>query len=328
MLYTPMDVLKQFPVRKTKEQKRLFRDAAVEWAKRQGYPVTVETGRFGVRNVVIGDPEKADYLLTAHYDTPAAMLLPNLITPENPVIFILYQLFILIMLGIVPVAASFALGLITRLNGMMIYPVEQAAQLDNLVFWVVYISLLVLCYLSLAMLVFGPANKNNANDNTSGVVTLLETVRTLQANQRHKVCFVLMDQQEKGMLGARAYRKAHRTATDRQIVLDLNCVGDGDHIRMYPTKMLKKDRKKLTSLYTACGYFGKKSLLVVEKGSICCTSDYKQFPAGVCIMALRKGKLGLYLGKIHTKRDTVLEETNVNILRAALTSYICRDAAQ
>ena len=43
-------------------------------------------------------------------------------------------------------------------------------------------------------------------------------------------------------------------------------------------------------------------------------------------LSLRKSKFGLYLGRIHTKKDTVLEETNVNILRAALTSFISCDA--
>ena len=57
-------------------------------------------------------------------------------------------------------------------------------------------------------------------------------------------------------------------------------------------------------------------------------SDQANFPWGVGICALRKGKAGLYLSRIHTRRDTVLEETNVNILRAALTTFLCRDAAQ
>ncbi len=30
----------------------------------------------------------------------------------------------------------------------------------------------------------------------------------------------------------------------------------------------------------------------------------------------------------HTSRDTILEKTNVNLLRAALTTFLCRDAAQ
>ena len=94
---------------------------------------------------------------------------------------------------------------------------------------------------------------------------------------------------------------------------------------MFPTKQLRKDRRKLTSLYRACGYFGKKSLLVHEKGAGIYPSDQKHFPYGVGICALRKRKKILYMSRIHTNKDTVLDKTNVNILRAALTTFICRD---
>ena len=328
MLNVPIDVLTQFPVRKSREQKQCFRDAVCAWARRQGYSVTVENGSFGARNIVIGDPNQAQYLVTAHYDTPAAMPLPNLITPMNPVTFLLYQLFLAAALAILPMLLSFLLGFVTAFEGILIYPPEQEAELVVLVFLVWYISFLLLYALAMAMLYFGPANKNNANDNTSGVVTVLEIARTLQENQRHKVCFVLFDLEEKGLWGSRSYRKIHREATDHQLIINLDCVGDGDHIRMFPTKKLKKDRRRLTSLYCACGYFGKKSLLVHEKGFGYNPSDHKHFPYGVGILALKKSKFGLYLGRIHTRRDTVLEETNINILRAALTTYICRDAAQ
>ena len=65
-----------------------------------------------------------------------------------------------------------------------------------------------------------------------------------------------------------------------------------------------------------------------EKGFAIYPSDQMMFPYGVGICALKKSKVGLYVDKIHTSRDTILEETNVNLLRAALTSYICCDAAQ
>ena len=57
--------------------------------------------------------------------------------------------------------------------------------------------------------------------------------------------------------------------------------------------------------------------------------DQGNFPFGVGICALRRNKVvGLYMNRIHTSRDTILEETNVNILRAALTTLISSDAAK
>ena len=71
---------------------------------------------------------------------------------------------------------------------------------------------------------------------------------------------------------------------------------------------------------------GQKSILVHENGFGFNPSDQRNFPYGVGICALRKKKKCYYLGRIHTKKDTVLDENNVNILRAALTTYICCDS--
>ncbi len=307
MLTKPMDVLTVFPVRKSKAQKTAFRDAVQVYLQTLGYDSHVEKGSFGARNLVIGDPEGAKILVTAHYDTCAALPLPNLLTPCNLLPFVGYQ----ILLTAIVLLPCFLIAVL----GSLLFPDSGAVP--------------VLAYFSvwlMVMLVYaGPANKSNANDNTSGVVTLLEIARTMPENQRRKVCFVLFDLEEAGLIGSAAYRKAHKKASDRQMVLNLDCVGDGDHIRLFPTKKLKKDRKRLTSLYKACGYFGNKNILVREKGFSVYPSDQKHFPYGVGICALRQSKWGLYLGRIHTKKDTILDEINVNLLRAALSSYISQE---
>lgn len=307
MLARPMDVLTMFPVRKTKQQKQAFRDAVQSYLEALDYPVTIESGSWGSKNVVIGDPKNAKYLVTAHYDTPARLPFPNLITPCNVVPYVIYQMFVVLAILTVSVALDV---FVVSLGG-----IRSHTHWGSSYIWIICL-----------LMFFGPANPHNANDNTSGVVTLLEIARTMPENQRYKVCFVLFDLEEAGLIGSASFRKAHKKETDQQIILNLDCVGDGDHILMFPTKKLKKDRKKLTSLYKACGYFGPKSILVREKGFSVYPSDQGNFPYGVGICALKKSKFGLYLGKIHTKKDTVLEETNVNILRAALTTYICCDS--
>lgn len=310
MLVRPMDVRTAFPVRKSKPQKQAFRAAVQSYVTGLGYECKEEKGAFGCRNLVIGDPDSAKYLVTAHYDTCARLPIPNLITPCNFWAFMGWQLLLLLVMLALPAIPGCAVGLLTG-------SFEWGYLVWYVLFWVI-----------LVMMLFGPANKSNANDNTSGVVTLLEIARTLQENQRHKVCFVLFDLEEAGLIGSASYRKAHKKATDDQLVLNLDCVGDGDHIRMFPTKKLKKDKKKLTSLYKACGYFGKKDVLLHEKGFSVYPSDQANFPWGVGICALNQSKAGLYLSRIHTPRDTILEETNVNILRAAIISFITCDAAQ
>ena len=79
--------------------------------------------------------------------------------------------------------------------------------------------------------------------------------------------------------------------------------------------------EKLAHLRTCCGSFGTRRILLREKGFSVYPSDQYQFPYGVGICALR-GKRILYLSRIHTAKDTTLNPTNVNILRAALITLI------
>ena len=310
MIETPMDVFRDFPVRKTKKQKQAFREAVQSYAEQLGYPCTVESGSLGSRNLVIGNPQQADYLVTAHYDTCARLPIPNFLTPCNFWPFLLWQVVqVFLILGIC-ILMGLGVGFLTGSGAI-------GSWCGYLMIWVI-----------LALMLIGPANPSNANDNTSGVVTLLEIAKSMPGNQRKKVCFVLFDLEEAGLIGSASYRKAHKSQTDRQMVLNLDCVGDGDYLTLFPTKRLKKDRKRLTSLHKACGYFGKKSILVHEQGFSFYPSDQANFPWGVGICALNKRGKTLYLSRIHTKKDTILERTNVNLLRAALITYICRDAAQ
>ena len=310
MIETPMDVFRDFPVRKTKKQKQAFREAVQSYAEQLGYPCTVESGSLGSRNLVIGNPEQADYLVTAHYDTCARLPIPNFLTPCNFWPFLLWQVVLVLLILGVCILMGLGVGFLTGSGAI-------GSWCGYLMIWVI-----------LALMLIGPANPSNANDNTSGVVTLLEIAKSMPGNQRKKVCFVLFDLEEAGLIGSASYRKAHKSQTDRQMVLNLDCVGDGDYLTLFPTKRLKKDRKRLKSLYKACGYFGEKSILVHEQGFSFYPSDQANFPWGVGICALNKRGKTLYLSRIHTKKDTIQERTNVNLLRAALITYICRDAAQ
>ena len=305
MIENPMDVLKQFPVRKSKKQKQAFRDAVQSYAESLGYPVTVEQGKFGSRNVILGNPETARYLVTAHYDTPATLPFPNLITPCNFFPFLGYQTIITILI--------FTVALIP---GLIVVWAGGSGYLASRV-W------LLSLYVVLGFMLVGPANKNNANDNTSGVVTVLTTAKELPEEMREKVCFILFDLEEAGLVGSSAYAKKHKKEVQNQIILNCDCVGDGDELMMFPTKKVKTDKAHMEVLQNICGSEGKKSLALREKGFAYYPSDQKNFPYGVGIAAFRRSKwAGLYCDKIHTKKDTILDEENVNYLCRSLIKMI------
>ena len=305
MIGKPMDVLQCFPIRKSKQQKQQFRDAVQSYLKTIGYDSTIEKGSMGARNIVIGNPETAKYLITAHYDTPAALPFPNLITPCNFLPFLGYQTLLTVLIF----AAALIPGILLALAG-----IDADITVRT---W--SISL----YAILVLMLIGPANKSNANDNTSGVVAVLEIAQSMPEKYRDQVCFVLFDLEEAGLIGSASYRKAHKKHTDNQLVLNMDCVGDGNEIVMFPTKKLLQSSEEMAELRRITGTWGEKSIAIREKGFAYYPSDQKHFPYGVGIAALRRSKwTGLYCSRIHTKKDTVLEETNVNILRAAIVSLI------
>lgn len=323
MLINPMDILTQFPVRKTKIQKDSFRAAVQSYAQDLGYSCTVEEGRFGCRNLIIGDRVTAKYLITANYDTGFCYLVPDYMTPCNPVLAVfgrvlLFGLYgLAVGLGCAVLLALLSVGFGVSFRNMLLLGILFSPVLGFLVGFVL-IPLLQLLFTS---------RKDNCNCNTSGLVTVLEILRTLPDNQRPKVCFVLFDMTERGWIGSASYRKAHPESAT-QTVLNLNCVGDGDHMLLMPGSKLKKDSSVYRRLFKCCGYFGNKSLLVQEKGRSMHWMDYFVFPRSVGISAFRKTKKGMLYSRIHHRRDTVLDPTNVNILRAAVTTLICSDAAQ
>ncbi len=301
MIVAPMDVLTQFPIRKTKQQKQAFLDAAVAYAREKGYAVTVEAGKRGVNNIVIGDPERAKYLVTAHYDTPGNIGIPNFCVPCN-VLLSRLMFFLSMCLG-----AGLSAGTMVLFMEKRYLPAAVLA----LAFFGVFL-----------LLQLAPANRSNANDNTSGVVTVLEIMASIPENLRDRVCFVLFDLEEQGKKGSNAYRKAHQTAAEGQIVLNLDCVGDGDYILLMPEKKVRQDEALLQRLCRLEDTYGSKHIRVIAQGYCRYESDHRNFPLGVGIAAFHKKRRIYVLGRIHTKRDTVLEISNVNILRAAIISLI------
>ena len=209
------------------------------WLQSHGYRVQVEKGRFGSRNLVIGDPETAEYLITAHYDTCAELPFPNFITPCSLFGVLLWQLLLILLFLLLSSAGGWLLG--------TLFSSQPAA----------FLGALLTILLLMVLTVWGPANPHCVNDNTSGVITLLEIAKDLPLTQRSRVCFVLFDLEEAGLIGSRSYRKAHRKATDRQLNLNLDCVGDGDQIMFFPTAGIRKSPRLLQLLEICCGTFGK-----------------------------------------------------------------------
>ena len=90
------DINQNYPIRKTNEEKQNFRDYVKESLNKKGIDANIELTKDGKNNnVVVGDPTTAKAVFTAHYDTPARSIFPNIMIPKNRLIFYLYQMFVL-----------------------------------------------------------------------------------------------------------------------------------------------------------------------------------------------------------------------------------------
>ena len=291
-------ILDELQVRKSRKQKAAFRAWLCGELAAAGYTPTVEESS-AARNVVVGDPEQAKILYTAHYDTQAVLPVPNFITPRNLLFYVLYQLVIVVPLFIV----------LAAVEGLLLSFAPK-----TVLWWLMPLTSMGLCVFFLWWILDGPANRHTANDNTSGVVTLVETALALPSELRGKVCFVFFDNEEKGMFGSAAFAKRHKTARKNTIVINFDCVGDGDSIQFFPQKGLKKDAA-LEAIEAAFLPTGGKDVQVV-RGFGFYPSDNANFKKGAGVCALKyKKPFGWYMDRIHTAKDTVCDERNIELLR-------------
>ena len=137
---------KNYPVRRSADQKAAFRNFALEEAKKAGLPAAEENDEEHI-NLVIGSPESAEVLFTAHYDTPRRALIPNLMLVTNKVLHWLY------VIGIPLIMVAIALGcafLILKWTGY-----ESGGRVGRLIWFVSYV---VIYFGLFFLLLYGPTN--------------------------------------------------------------------------------------------------------------------------------------------------------------------------
>ena len=306
MTKTTQTVLERYQIRKTKKQKTAFINYVQSVAAEQGLPCRVEKGMFGVRNIVVGDPDQAKVVFTAHYDTCAVLPFPNFITPKHFSIYLLYQVVVVLALFAV---MFLSVGVLSTVAELLLCGV--GAEMDS---GVMYLAVYDVCMIAMLwMLLAGPANKHTVNDNTSGVTVLLDMMTELPEEERAKAAFVFFDLEEAGLFGSSAFASAHKKQMKNKLLLNFDCVSDGE----YMIFAVKKKARVWAQWLTEC--FASDDTVqceVLTKG-VFYPSDQANFPVGVGVAALKKSRwLGvLYMDRIHTKKDTVYREENIAFLK-------------
>ena len=299
MTETTRTVFDKHQIRKSRKQKTAFIDYVQATAASLGYDSRTEKGYLGARNVVVGNPDTAKVIYTAHYDTCAVMPFPNFITPKCIWLFLLYQILVGVLLVAIPSAlvAGIFFGLAAcgiEANALLLYDL-----------WLILI--LAMCWLIVA----GPANRHTANDNTSGVTTLLDIMTALPEELRGEVAFVFFDLEEMGLFGSAGFASKHKKVTKNTLVVNFDCVSDGKTVLFVLRKGAVRYAEAIRTAFPSAYTF---TVEVVSKGAIY-PSDQANFARGVGVAALKKTKGGLlYMDRIHTERDTVYMEENIAYL--------------
>lgn len=301
-------ILEQYEVRKSAGQKEAFWAYLCPLLCENGYELEIrlEKGLVKSRNIIVGDLETAKLIFTAHYDTCVVLPIPNFITPRNLLWYGTYQL----LLGI----GMLALGILAELALLFLW--------EDAPLWAAIAAVyLVIGFCGWWMLA-GKANRHTANDNTSGTVTLIDLLLSLPEELRGEVCCVFFDNEEKGLFGSKALAKRCKNAQKNALVINFDCVSDGDSLQFFPTKKLKREEKTLSLLEKcfAVEEAGKTSEVVRLFGFY--PSDQAAFARGVGVCALKKSRVfGYYMDRIHTRRDTCFDARNIDLLRAGAVRF-------
>ncbi|MBR3953772.1 MAG: M28 family peptidase [Oscillospiraceae bacterium] len=292
------EILEKYQVRKTKKQKTAFIELM-----RAHYPnLKVETDALGYsRNIVIGNPDTAKAVFGAHYDTCAVMPVPNFIMPKSVLISVLYAFVLVIpMLLIGSVVGGVA--------GYVFDDSNATALFTLLTYWGI-----------LFLMLFGPANKHTVNDNTSGVITLIEMMSTMTEEERAQSCFVFFDNEEKGLFGSSTFAKEHKEVMKDKLLINFDCVSDGDYLMLILNKRAHPEYAEMVK--SAFDGVTDKTVLIEGEKGVYYPSDQKSFKKNIGVASFKKSKLGLYMDRIHTPRDTVMDERNIEILTEGFRKF-------
>ena len=303
MTDTTKRIFDKHEVRKTPDQRKLFRDYIISYAKSQGYEAKEERVGKCAYNVVVGNPKSASVIYTAHYDTCAVMPLPNFITPKNILIYLIYQVIMTTIIFTIPFIIMF--GLAPRVY-------------DKTGMYLLYITIMIVGYAALLLTFYlimkGPANKHTANDNTSGVTLLADLMTDMPKEYKDKVAFVFFDLEELGMIGSKSFKKRYPHVAKKTPVVNFDCVSDGQNMLLVLKKHAAHLEPKLAEAFASNDRY---TVEIATKG-VFYPSDQAQFELGVGVAALNKTKRGLlYMNRIHTPRDKVYDEENIAFLKNA-----------
>ena len=293
----------EFPIRRKPQEKERFRLWLMGTLRELGYQPKLQSRETAlqigghVTNVIAGDPETAKLILIAHYDTALKSIFPPLIMPTRPVSAVLYQALTPVCVLLGSFIVSFALTFVVNAPNATL-PL-----------------FLILLVASLLYLRFGPSETNNLSDNTSGVVTLLETAAALTPRYRGEVAVAFLDGGFGGMSGAKGFRAKYPSAKEKTVI-NVSCVARGDELLILPSKYSRWNGEVLDAILDSFDGEGNKTVFLKTDGLTYYPSDNRAFRYSFAICACEQ--LSGFGRIIHPRSAEKIDIENIEILKTGL----------
>lgn len=303
-------LIDQYQIRKTYKQKQSFIEFMKRHAHKHAYRLEEQHYKKGRgKNLIVGNPETAQIIVTAHYDTPPNALIPIATIVGNMPMYLVSQFLVFLPMFVILWLLQRLIAAIFGDIGILTAPT---------IFFGVHIFVFILLIVWSFQMMMGIANKNNVNDNTSGVSVLLSLLEDLPSNQRSKVCFVFFDEEEKGLEGSKSFKKLYFEEIRFKPLINFDCVGDGNHL-MFITK--KDFRQSVFNQLLSEATNGK--ALMREARHYIYPSDQVIFKNSVGVAALHKAPvIGYYLSRLHSRFDNKFSSDNIEKLNQIMIEFI------
>lgn len=305
------EIFDKYQVRKSYNDKSKFIEYLESIFNKLGIKFNIDNhGRMiKSRNIIVGDIDEADTIFTAHYDTCAKLPFPNFITPKNIFIYLLYSLFLAFLMIMSAFICAFIAELLFH---------------KSLISRLIYMFIL---FMDIYLMIFGKPNRHTANDNTSGVITLLTIIHGLDREYMNKTAFVFFDNEEAGLVGSSAFKKKYKNL-NYKLIINFDCVSDGDNIMFVCSKKAKFDKKFeiLEENLNREKENYKKNVLIENTKNTFYPSDQMIFKKSIGVAALKKKPIiGYYMNKIHTNKDVVFDKRNIDFISKVMINVIEND---
>lgn len=281
-----------YMMRNSKTEKEEFLKYIIPQLNRIGYDTRIQATQSSGKsnyNLIAGDLENAHIIFTAHYDTPRQNIFYNRVYPTSVfktwLVRLLPVLILLVLTAFIIINNSLFSGLATLLIGALLIGAGTASL----------------------------KNKNNYNDNTSGVVCIYDIAARISPVYKDKAAFVFFDNEENGFKGSKAFAEEFGELCKKKLIINLDCLGSGDDIAFCYSDTTHDKAAEIAGFYK--NSHDNKRVGIIKLKPHTFVSDFKSFENWINVSVFHRTDFGnLYLNNIHSADDIVIDEENLDII--------------